>query len=1108
MSLFLLLSLLSTLIAALAIQPAFAQPPTGMVSCWKFDEGAGGTALDSVGSNDGTIYGATWTNGIVGSALSFDGDDYVDCGNDTSLMITDVISIEVCIKWNKEDLEWYSGIVAKGDNFTEQSYCLQTHPDGYLAFAYSPTPDNPCAGLGSNTVVGDDRWHHIVFILDTNNGVAKIYIDGRLDAENSDLPKGEPMPTTEGPVTIGVSLYFPEYFQGVIDEVAIYNRALTTEEIKEHYQSLMLPPGIISFWKFDEGAGDIAYDSVGPNNGTLINGVNWTTGICDSAISFRHRSVGGVFEHVSVPDDGTSNLNLVNEATIEFWILPTAEAQTQFGLIFGKGDFGGILGGGNWWGTNIDNETGITTQLQWYSEPAELLFTPGILQVDEWQHITWRFDHGNMSVYRNGQLYGEAQFLRDYLPDVTGLPFMFGFTEDWHATYFDLDEFAVYNRALTEEEIQWRYTLFQPTEEMNVVWLEYNTGYRYSTKEDFVTNDMLEGRRGGYSSVHNSEDGTGLNFNEPTLNLELAEGLEAERWSEEWWVKDTQYIWEFPDLEECQGAGADVEIAGTFQFNPGYEVSRTLNPEIITYPGGEQEFTFTFTPIDETLNWAHFHFGVPEGEVFDAIITSPTTDPDKMIWLSEDQRYLWIQIGLGSSGDFHPYTFTVKIQVTLTDNVAIKFVPTLHVDARTYSQEFEIIGSSPPPANTEIGTWTWSSSGEYLWRWHESLSRGVALDGYWEEVVPPRIVSYWKFDEGAGDIAFDCIGANHGTIDGAAWTTGIVGSALSFDGDDYVDCGNDPSLMITDVISIEVWIKGTWNGYSGIVARGDEAFVKQSFLLQTQPDGLVEITYSHASDGNDYLWSNTVVGDDRWHHVVAIIDTINGVERIFIDGRIDAQKDTKAGEPMVTTMSSVTIGVSSNIFPEEFFRGIIDEVAIYNRALTEEEILQHYNNGLMRAWARALSVKLSGEFDYLQYEKVKIRLAALVTEAITGELVSGASVTLDIYDENGELLVSAPMVERLAGTGIYEWESPKTIRSLMVLRKIEKGVYLAHVRASFQGANAHDILEFHIDPPPEEPNTTLIIAIIALLAAVVTPLILLKQPIKRLLRSRRQNDRL
>jgi len=627
-------------------------------------------------------------------------------------------------------------------------------------------------------------------------------------------------------------------------------------------------PGMVSYWKFDEGEGVTAYDSIAVNHGD-ITGADWITGIDGSALTFE--GVG----YVNCGSD--SSLDLVHEATIEFWIRPAPEAETHPGLVFGKGEFNKV-----WWGTNIDDEMGLTTQLQYdHPDDFEGLFTPGILHVDEWQHITWRFDHGNMKVYRNAQLYAEAQMSRDYLPDVTGGPFMLGFPEDWHATYFDLDELAVYNRALTDEEIQQRYERF-----LNVVWLEYNTGYWYSTRRDTVVNGWVEGQLDGYASIHNTEDPTGLSLSDLTLDLELTEGLEAESWSPEWWVESSAYRWEFPELVECQGAGASMQVADPIYFNTGCDVTRTVSPDVLSFPGGEVEFTFTFTPREETLNWAHFHIGFPSDEaLFDAIITSPTTDPEKNIWLTEDQRSLWIQISLGDPEAFQPHTFTVKFQVTVNEDVTIHFMPGLHVDARMYFGGGETFGSNPPPNTKEIGTWTFSAPDDYLWRWQESIARNVGLEGYWE-LVPPE-----------------------------------------------------------------------------------------------------------------------------------------------------------------------------------------------------------------------LAVKLSGEFDYLQYENIKIRLAALVTDVDDGESKSGADVTLDIYDENGGLLVSTSMVEKAAGTGIYEWASPQTIRKLMMTGKLEKGVYLAHVRASVNGGpTASDVLLFHIDPPGEDfvPPTSLIVAIFALLVSIVAPLIIFKQQRKQL----------
>ena len=66
------------------------------------------------------------------------------------------------------------------------------------------------------------------------------------------------------------------------------------------------------------------------------------------------------------------------------------------------------------------------------------------------------------------------------------------------------------------------------------------------------------------------------------------------------------------------------------------------------------------------------------------------------------------------------------------------------------------------------------------------------------------LIGYWKLDEGSGSIAYDSgIAANDGTLHGGPqWVSGMIGGALEFDGsDDYIDCGNDPSLSINNEIS-------------------------------------------------------------------------------------------------------------------------------------------------------------------------------------------------------------------------------------------------------------------------------------------------------------------
>jgi len=142
---------------------------------------------------------------------------------------------------------------------------------------------------------------------------------------------------------------------------------------------------------------------------------------------------------------------------------------------------------------------------------------------------------------------------------------------------------------------------------------------------------------------------------------------------------------------------------------------------------------------------------------------------------------------------------------------------------------------------------------------------------------------------------------------------------------------------------------------------------------------------------------------------------------------------------------------------------------------------------------RKLSIKLTGEFDYLRMEPVNVRLAALVRDAETMEVVSNALVNVKIYDAAGNLWISVPMQEKIQGSGIYEWTSADTIGQL----RLSKGVYLVHSSASFRGGPmAYDILEFHIDPPAEGTNEVLhYIAFTMVALAGATALVLKRRQI-------------
>jgi len=198
----------------------------GLVSYWSFDDG---TAKDNAGNNDGTIYGAQVVNGISGKALEFDGiDDYIDCGNDESLDITNEITIEAWVKWN--DISERQRIVMKygvgGD-----SYDLSIWDIGGGIQTYSAYTTNGWQHLPSGITPNINEWYYVVYTYD--GSTIKLYVNLQEFSKNLT----DTISSSTSPVNIGRNPVpsHAQYFKGTIDEVKIYNRALTEDEIKEDF---------------------------------------------------------------------------------------------------------------------------------------------------------------------------------------------------------------------------------------------------------------------------------------------------------------------------------------------------------------------------------------------------------------------------------------------------------------------------------------------------------------------------------------------------------------------------------------------------------------------------------------------------------------------------------------------------------------------------------------------------------------------------------------------------------------------------------------------------------------------------------------------------------
>ena len=214
-----------------------AQSDEGLVAEWHFDEGSGNVVKDSSGNgNDGIIYGASWVDGKFGKALSFDGkDDSIK--NVWNQAFNSELTISLWFKSSGGGGGRYPRLFEFSDPTGSSSYstALAYDSDGSLrAWTECKTSGKRSGVIDySGTTYDDNIWHLGTYTYDGNTGI--LYIDGVLKQSAADNPCSD---IYDGK-TFVIGNYYPGgySFNGIIDEVRIYNRALTVEEIKEHYEN-------------------------------------------------------------------------------------------------------------------------------------------------------------------------------------------------------------------------------------------------------------------------------------------------------------------------------------------------------------------------------------------------------------------------------------------------------------------------------------------------------------------------------------------------------------------------------------------------------------------------------------------------------------------------------------------------------------------------------------------------------------------------------------------------------------------------------------------------------------------------------------------------------
>lgn len=258
-----------------------------LVAYWPLDNDNNGIQDKSGNGNNGTDYSSGFVSGKINQALSFDGvDDYVEVADSIELNSTSALTAEGWIKTSSTG-KWQAIVSKWHYNGNKRQYWLGINSSDKAEF-FIGNGGSGFDRIASISIITDGNWHHIIGVYDGTN--VKIFVDG---VEENTKTTSVALGTSDKSVRIGASHDSNHYFNGLIDEVKIYDRALNAAETLDHFNAVG-PSGTVpldkSYARIPDGV-DNWVDPIptpgSPNrlSGGEIRGLGWQEGLTGEPIS-------------------------------------------------------------------------------------------------------------------------------------------------------------------------------------------------------------------------------------------------------------------------------------------------------------------------------------------------------------------------------------------------------------------------------------------------------------------------------------------------------------------------------------------------------------------------------------------------------------------------------------------------------------------------------------------------------------------------------------------------------------------------------------------------------------------------------------------------------
>ena len=973
--------------------PTCAPAPAGLVGWWNGE----GNANDKAGTNNGVLEGTLgFASGKVGQAFSFGNviadlrvpaSPALNVGSGSGFTVdawinpSDVSQLHPIVEWNDGAGSWGVHFYISTDAGPGSFYANITDSGGGWHQMHSLI-----ASLVTNT------FQHVALTYDTASGLATIYCNGLVVAQQN---LGSFTPLTTYDVYFGrrppggADAYT---FEGSIDEASIFNRALTASEIQSIYnagsagkcEQVIVPPppscsppsaGMVGWWRAENNGSDAATN----NSGTMANGLSFAPGKVGQAFSFD-----GENDHFDIPASASLNVGSADGMTFETWVKPsTINMQVVAEWNNGAGGVGSHM----WLSVDHtvagDGVGNIVVNLYDTTETSHGILAPaGVMVANEWQHIALTYDKtsGVAKIYRNGAQVA-TQNVGAFTPQTSyDLHLGYRASSAFQGTYFRglMDEPSLYNRALSAVEIQNIYKSSSagkcvppPSSSLFIAGPITNAAnghaYYLLSPTNWPAAEAIAVSLGGHLATINNAAETLWVYNtfgsygggDYTMWIGLTDEVNEGEWH---WTSGwggTYRNWSPGQPDNYGGAEDHVwmwspasgQPAGSWNDGPG----SFIEPAVIEIGEDAPIPVILAGPITNSANGHAYYLLSPTN--WHAAEDIAVSLGGHLATINDADENTWIFDTFASyGGDDY------RLWIGYTDETSEGQWRWQNGWRGTYSNWYP--GEPNNWDNNEHYAWIWNlgSGGGGTWAdagadLLEAAVVEIGVDPALCTPPPGDLVGLWRAEGNAND----SFALNNGfVVNGTSFATGMVSQAFSFDGvNDSVTIPQTPQLNPGNQVTIEFWMKAdptnAMNSYQGLVTSdffGIEIAngfalgpVGVSFFIST--DGGASVSPSSYPDTATDNGGGAVVSAGVWHHVAGTYDGAN--LQLYIDGQPWGVPAHASGpiSPMLAN-SSVSIGgedgrtICPDCIGSRYFNGLIDDVAIYKRALSATEIHDIY----------------------------------------------------------------------------------------------------------------------------------------------------------------------